>query len=284
MFLVLAHADDRSALRVHRLLAQRHGAAAVALVSADALALAPLWEHRLDERGDPDGSSIELADGCRLDDRSIGVVLNRLRQVEAPQFARASPADRDYAQSELYSLVLSWLASLAAPVVNPVSTRALCGPERSLVEWLAAFADAGLSPRGLAAATSARGCVRRDWWAYRIAAASTNSILPLGEPTPASLLGRAPVVYLEPIVRPAGRVLVVGDRVLGDAPEEAWDGCRRLAGRLGCDLLEVAFGWAASGALLAATATVCPSLCDDGEAAAVADWLEARRGQSGHAR
>jgi hypothetical protein len=279
MFLVLAHADDRSALRVHRLLAQRHGATAVALVSADALAFAPLWEYRLDERGDGRGSAIELADGRRLDDRSIGVVLNRLRQVDAPQFARARPADRDYAQSELYSLVLSWLASLAAPVVNPVSTRALCGPEHSLVEWLAAFADAGLAPRGLAAATSARSFARRDWWAYRIAAASTSSLLPLGEPTPASLLGRAPVVYLEPIVRSAGRVLVIGDRTRGDAPKPVWDGCLRLAGQLGCELLEVGFGRAASGAELATGATVCPDLGEDGEAAAVADWLETRRGQ-----
>jgi hypothetical protein len=279
MFLVLAHADDPSALRVHRLLAQRHGAAAVALVSADALALAPVWEHRLDDQGDGARTLVELADGRRLEDRSISVVLNRLRRVDAPHFARASTADRDYAQTELYSLVLSWLASLAAPVVNAVSTRALFGPERSLVEWLPAFADAGLAPRGLAMATSARERPRRDWWAYRVAPGSTNSLLPVGEPTPVSLLGREPVVYLEPVDRPAGRVLVVGDRASGDAPEEAWAGCRRLAAGLGCDLLEVAFDWAASGALLASAATVCPSLVDDTEAAAVADWLEGRAGQ-----
>ena len=158
MFVVLAHADDRSALRVYAALARRHGAASVALVSPDALALAPLWEHRLWD-GDGDDATrsvIELPDGRRLDDAAIGVVLNRLRRIDAPHFASATRADREYAAAELYSLALSWLASLRAPVVNPVGTRALFGPERSPVEWAVAFAAAGLVPRGMAMRASAR--------------------------------------------------------------------------------------------------------------------------------
>jgi hypothetical protein len=280
MFLVLAHADDRPALRVRAALVRRHGAASVALVSADALALAPVWEHRLWDGEDDDTlrSVIGLPDGRTLEDATVGVVFNRLRRIEAPHFARAKPADRDYAGAELYSLALSWLASLRAPVVNPVSTRALFGPERSAVEWLCAFAEAGLAPRGLAMRTSARdGPPRGDWWACRVAPESTNSLVPAGEPMPASLLGRRPAIYLEPVAAPAGRARVVGDRGLGDAPEETHGGTLRLARRLGCDLLEVDFGRTPSGGLRAATATVCPGLHGEPEVLAVADLLEARR-------
>ena len=282
MFVVLAHADDRSALRVYAALVRRHGSATVALVSADALALAPLWEHRLWDGDDGDVRSlIELPDGRGLDDAAIGVVLNRLRRMDAPHFARAIQADREYAAAELYGLALSWLASLRVPVVNPVGTRALFGPERSPVEWSVALAGAGLVPRGMAMRASARDGrpARRpdDWWACEVAPESINSLVPADAPTPASLLGRRPAIYVEPIAAPAGRALVAGDRVLGDAPREAQGGSLHLARRVGCELLEVAFGWTPAGELRAMTATVCPGLYGEAEVAAVADLLEVRR-------
>lgn len=151
--LLLAHLEDRLALRVAASLRRRLGRQAVEIVSAEALALAEHWLHRL-EQGSPEGgdnllqvqSEIQLANGVWLRAGEIGVVFNRLRFAPAPQFASATEQDRDYASAELGALWLSWLASLqfsGVPVINPVGHGRL-GVAHSRLAWLRLAAQAGL--------------------------------------------------------------------------------------------------------------------------------------------
>lgn len=223
MILILAHPEDLSAIRLHGALRSRVGPAGVRIVSVEEVALSPRWIHRAGAAG-AGGSSVTLADGTVIDDRALDLVIQRVRAVGAPHFAGAQPCDRDYAATELQALVLSWLQSLACPVVNPPAATMLGMRSRGLLEWMVLAARAGLATPTVHVATSARRLRHADW-------------------RPASrTLGREPVVAIEP--RPTGhrRVVVAGERVVGDAPPEVARACVRLARSTGCSLLEIQLG------------------------------------------
>ena len=106
-FLILAGAEDALAVRVAAELIRRHSASAVSVVTPEELVLAPRIRCLI-----PGTSGFTLHNGVVLQERGIGVVFNRLRTAPVPHFENARPADRDYAQMELFALLLSWLASL----------------------------------------------------------------------------------------------------------------------------------------------------------------------------
>jgi len=256
-FLILAAQGDTGATRVHAALQARHGPDAVVLASGEALALAPLWAHRLKPTGAMD-TDLRLADGTRLPSSDIAVVLNRLRFVALPHWAAARPVDRDYATMEMHALLLSWLASLPCPVLNPPSARGLAGAERPLAEWLLLAGEAGLPARAYHGTTK-----------------------PAGQG-----------VFLEPVAPvPPCRVLVAGDAVVGNAlallPPDGAERCRRLAQRSGCPLLECLFAPAASGGSTTdwrfCGANLLPDLADTAALSAVVALLEERaaRGTAG---
>lgn len=151
-YAVLAQHGDADAEPLARALARR--AAGVVLVWDDELFLGSHFAHRLG----PGGVESELvcADGRRLSSASLRGVANRLTHVLPPQFAGAAAADREYAAMETQALLVSWLSSLACPVVNAASPRGLSGPALGLHEWTARAAAAGLrcSPLALDAAAA----------------------------------------------------------------------------------------------------------------------------------
>jgi hypothetical protein len=141
MWLVLCDRTDHAALWAHRGLAAR-GLEPLELVTADALAYALRWEHRVGSSGA--SVRIELGDGRRIDGGGVRGVLNRLVAVPDGHLALAREADREYARQELFAFFVSWLACLPGRVVNRPTPQGLCGSWRHRSEWLALAAAAGL--------------------------------------------------------------------------------------------------------------------------------------------
>lgn len=209
MFAVLAHAGDAEAELLARELARRPGAS-VALVWAEELLLGSSLTHRLD--GEGVATEIELDSGQRLDSEELEGVACRLTHAPVPHFDRAAEVDRRYAAIEAHALLLSWLAGLRCPVVNPVTSRGLAGPNAELPELLTLAASCGLCGRRFRLDT------RRD-----------------------------PQLWQEPLDGEPREVLVAGRRVLGAHTAEEATACAELARRLGCPVLGVRLAASAAG-------------------------------------
>src|SRR5262245_214244 len=97
-FLLLTQNGDATAARIAAVLARRHGAESVALVTMRELAEAD--QLTLGVNGGRPHSTIRLKAGATIKSAELGVVLNRLRYVLVPQFVRAPVADRSYATME----------------------------------------------------------------------------------------------------------------------------------------------------------------------------------------
>jgi hypothetical protein len=274
-FVILAHIDDETALRVGALLRARHGPERVALVSAEELVFAARWAHRLD--GASAITELRLASGVELNSHDIGVVFNRLRHVDLPHFAAATAEDRSYAVTETYAFWLSWLASLPCPVVNPATARGLGAQERSHAEWLLLAGRAGLPARAYHFTSDPRRYSDSQLLPYeRVQAPSPDGVSHYeraGQPS----VSRRPAFYLEPVAEARRRALVVGERVLG-APDEAYCApLRQLAAAAGCDLLEASFARAAGdGAWRVCDISPLPRAVEGEAARAIGAHLEAK--------
>ena len=232
MWLVLCPRTDSSALWAYQGLAAR-GLAPLELVSAEALACALHWEHRVG----PGGATvaITLADGRTIRAEMVRGVLNRLVTVPPEHLLLAAPSDREYAAQELNAFYMSWLHALPAPVLNRPTAQGLSGAWRHMSEWAWLAARAGLPAAP-----------------YR---QSSRDPLPEGGTT-GLLAPDAPV----------RTVVVVGGRTCGAAPAGVLEGCRRLAALAGTPLLGVELGQGAAGPWTFAGATPLPDLRAGGEA------------------
>ena len=144
--LILAHAEDNTALRMYALLRKKYAQETLRLVAAEYLAMAPHWIHQLDDRpASPTPlTSIILEDGCALEIDKNTVIFNRLQHAAMPHFYAADPSDHRYAEMEMYALWLSWLHSLGDQVINPPSPRFLAGAGFSRIEWIANAIQVGV--------------------------------------------------------------------------------------------------------------------------------------------
>src|SRR4051812_5379619 len=105
MWLVLCDRNDHAALWAARGLAAR-GLEPLHVVTAERLAYAPQWEHRVDGRGAT--VSITLAGGRVIAGSDVRGVLNRIVAVPDGHLRHAAPGEADYARQELYAFFLSW--------------------------------------------------------------------------------------------------------------------------------------------------------------------------------
>jgi len=233
-YAVLAHSGDVGARLVAAKLGERVGTDVVGLVLAEELTLAPCFSHRVGPEGEK--TELRLADGRSLHSHELRGVVSRLTDAPAPRFARNPRADRDYAAMEGYALLLSWLASLPCPVVNPASPRGLAGPALGLLEWLALGAAAGLPPRRFRLGHPGAPAPEGSWLGLRAQMASSSSVglAPLAQARPGE-----PTLWAEPVEEPLFEALVVGDRVFGAVGHAARGGCVELARRAGCAVLAV---------------------------------------------
>ena len=209
IWLVLCHSADPAGVWAYERLRERLPGP-VELVTAEELARAPVWEHRL---GSDVVARVELEDGRTIDAAGVRGTVNRLSWIWFDRVSQAVPGDRAYAAQELHALVTSWLAALPRPVLNPATAQGLAGALRHRSEWVALAERSGLETPRL------------------------------------RLASNVDTVEEEGSSDPADRVLVVGDAVLGppDAPDAVVDGCSELARACGCGLLAVDFDRAADG-------------------------------------
>ncbi|MBO0654504.1 hypothetical protein J1792_17455 [Streptomyces triculaminicus] len=259
---VLADVWDAGASAVASAVAGRLGDGRVIAVRPEDLARAR-WTHRVDARGVAT-TRLSLPTGQVLDGGgAIGAVLHRLHWVPPIGFAAASAKDRDYAAAELQALTSSWLLGIASRVVGVVNA---CGTARGSVSELVAL-------------THARHC---GLPIARRSTATRGGLLPPPGPGerhvprlawPGGHAAPVPVDVLPDLpAAPGGRLLVVGDEVVGDLAGRYAGHCRRLARRLGTRLFELRL--VASGDTpVVAGIDLCPRLDLDGHTAAVADLL-----------
>lgn len=198
---------------------RRAGLEPVELVT-DADLVGADWDHRLGQE-DP-ATELRLADGRTIASDAVRGTLNRLMQTPAELTGMLAPVDREYGHAEFSALLLSWLAALRGPILNPPTTRGLAGAWRSGAEWGALADEAGLPCAPVVADSGADVAAEDvawvDWAPY------------------APLPGDAIVV---------GSV-VFSARPLGSATRDA---CRRLAEVAGSPLLGLAFEWMARAGL-----------------------------------
>lgn len=260
-FLILAHAADRGAANVARLLAARRGGHAVLLVSAAELARPARWTHTIDASGTV-GGELALSSGRRVAADGVGCVLNRLSPVMPPAFVRADAREREFAAAELQALVASWLEGIGRPVFHAAGGSGSRAPT-SRRQWLTEATLAGIPVARTVVATSTRS-VRRD------EGLAAHVIGPW--PTaPASVA--QPVEIEEPPDGALFDVFVAGERVYGSVGGALRGRCVELAARTGCALLALTFAGTYSEPRLHAV-DPAPPLLDARSASATADLLE----------
>lgn len=143
--------------------------------------------------------------GERVPAGKVRGVLSRLGWVTAAELPFVDAADREYAAAEMHAFLLALLTQLTCPVLNRPTPGHLAGPAWSPERWLACAAAEQIAVHPITRRSYAGGA--------------------LTEPPP-----------------PARRDLhVVGERVLGDAPEPFHSAARALARAAGTDLLRVGF-------------------------------------------
>jgi hypothetical protein len=279
MYVILAHPGDEVASAVCHELILRYGAPHVALLSDEELTQQTVWAHW--QEGNNVRTTLCLADGRRLESADLTAVFNRLRYLTMPHFNVASVADHDYAISEMFALLLSCLASLACPVINPVSRRSLGGADRSLFEWLRLAGRVGLPTRGAQFTTNARIFSSRGYWPHQPPAEVSLSLAAAFPPVARAIIGQSPTLFLEPLGLAVERMLVIGDTVCGRLPELNAP-CLRLARLSQTSLLECFFARSEGDARSndAKTWRFCwansfPSALSSAEVSALADLLAA---------
>jgi hypothetical protein len=227
MWLVLCDASDAPAVWVYQEMRSR-GVAPLELVTADDLALADYWEHRIAGGR----ASIRIRVGnLDIDCAQLRGVFNRLYTVPIPHWRSAEQSDRDYVQQELVALFLSWLHGLACPVVNRPTPQGLCGQWRCESEWVWLAHQAGLPAAP-----------------YRQSANDRIN----------EMKGERRLI---PAGAPVQTVIVAGEAAAGaTAPPAVIAACRRLAAIAGTELLGVDFIAGAAGPWTFAGANPMPYL------------------------
>jgi hypothetical protein len=212
--LILAHSLDPTASAL-ALALRRQGTFAVECATIDRLAAAR-WQHAIAARGMVE-TAVDLGDGTS--DAAPDVVFNRLHTATTQHFKGWNVTDRQYGQTELLALLLSWLTSLGERVVNKPVGGSLAGPLDKPWLWLARAKAVGLPLHPAGATTSTRRFAPpRD-------ALERHELLPAATPfglNRTAGYSRPAATFID--------LLVVGDRIIGaDAASAAHERCLRLA-------------------------------------------------------
>jgi hypothetical protein len=235
-FLILAHSDDDTAIRVYKTLCVQHGADQVKLVSSEELALAPHWSHCLEDAGIT--TRLRLSDDSTLDSASLGVVFNRLRYVPTLHFGGATEQNKHYAVMETFALWLSWLTSLPCTVINQPMPRGLGYQTRSHVEWLFLACKVGLPTQGYHFTTNNRRFPKdKEHWLRQTPIQDDFSGIPIS---------RQPTLYVEPLTEARQSILIAGQKSIGSLVGQYTEPIQRLKALTQCELLEVTFAKTAS--------------------------------------
>jgi hypothetical protein len=124
MFLILCSSSDVPALWAYNNLTAM-GLAPLSLLTTEMLSSAPSWEHYVESTGSR--VSLKFGGGYGVSDHTLRGIINRLTGPPQQIVQQVAPADREYALQELNAFYLSWLSSLACPVLNPATPQGLPG-------------------------------------------------------------------------------------------------------------------------------------------------------------
>lgn len=91
-------------------------------------------------------SMLRIRDGRNLDGTSLGVVINRIRELPAGP-SDPTTGDELYLAEERRAVVVAWLRTLPCPVLNPPRASTLGGPAFSIPVWRAIARRHGLRIR-----------------------------------------------------------------------------------------------------------------------------------------
>lgn len=137
--LILCHVNDGLSLALHEQL-QCLGIDSH-LVMAHELASAHSWKQTIT----PDGkcfTEIILRNGQIINSENLKSVYNRIRQIEMLHFL--NPADRAYANMEMFALYVSFLKNIESVMIEPIQTSQLTLDEPNMLYYFKAAADSGL--------------------------------------------------------------------------------------------------------------------------------------------
>lgn len=134
MWLVLCSAQDISALWAYNGL-KRRGLYPIEVVTDELLTYSFLFEHYIYQVGTPI-TRITLADNRKIESSAIRGTLNRLHTIPNKHLQQVHISDRQYAEQELFALLLSWVYGLPGPIFNKPTPQGLSGAWRHLSEWM----------------------------------------------------------------------------------------------------------------------------------------------------
>lgn len=225
MWLILCETNDHAAHWAAHGLRQR-GLVPLEVVTAAQLANAQRWNHHLCEQKVE--TEIVLGDGRRIDSHRIMGVINRLQTIPSTVFRHLDEVDQGYAWQELQALYLSWLHALPGVVLGRPAPLGLAGRVRHISEWLVLAAQVGLpfAPYSLADGDAAR---------YSAQCVTQHAVVIAG-----GLYG--------PYV-----------------PPELAAGCRRLAARVGTEMLGIQLAIGVDGTARFQGVSPLPELMAGGE-------------------
>lgn len=196
MLAVVASRLDENA----RNLAARWKFQRAALLTCEDLST-PGWRHHLN---DP-ASSTAVISGQVVPVKEITGVLTRRPALLEEEFVHIAPSDRKYVAAEMNAFLVSWLASLTCPILNPPTAACLSGPNWRTEQWIHAAAQCG------------------------IPVVPQHIHIPPDKQTPESF-GKVT------------EVTIVGDRCLGEVEKTLATYARSLARRADVQLLSLKFG------------------------------------------
>lgn len=155
-------------------------------VTAEALAEGQDWTHEVTS----DGAwfTVRLPDGRELDSRKIMGTVNRVQYALPARIAAAPEVERSYAEQEFSAFLLSVLACLPGPVLNPPTPQGLSGAIKhpSELVWRAAQSGLPVLPYVFDARSGAAPAI--DWASLAPPGAPVSTIYAVGPET----VGEAP--------------------------------------------------------------------------------------------
>lgn len=235
---ILAHPEDTLALATTAFLQNNGWQEHTCLIAAEELSLAKRWRHGVGDTSLPP-DEVELANGLILSGETIGVVLNRLRHVPMPHFARSSEASSSYAIMEMHALWLSWLFSLPSPVMGRPGVEGKLANDHGLCTWMHLAQQAGLDVGSLWTSNNARRRPEGYWQMHEVALGPEFTLEP-GNEASQLILGQRPGLCREPATSPPNLLFAVENNIINNSFGFDPHALARLMTLAACDFLEMA--------------------------------------------
>ena len=142
MNLILCHPTDVSAIWLYKQL-NKIGIDTT-LLSVEELLMAKNWTQHITTTSD--SFSITTKSGITLTDTNLNFVLNRVQMASSPIWEKAMPLEKQYVQTEMSAMMMSWLFNLQqkTKVFNSPNGYSLYGPTFCENEWKKKAIDASM--------------------------------------------------------------------------------------------------------------------------------------------